>query len=343
LSNHVNAIFWKEVTSALNARCELTENQMRAALMEMMHGRCAEAEAADFLTGLRRKGETAQEIAVAAEVLRQHMLRWEPGCDVLDTCGTGGDGAGTFNISTAAALVAAGAGAKIVKHGNRSVSSRCGSADVLAALGVNIEASADLARLQLERAGLAFCFAPRFHPAWSHVAAVRRRLGVPTIFNYVGPLANPAGAQRQLLGVGRPDLLGPMAEALARLGTTRALLVCGHDGLDEVSLSAPTRVCDVTGHSVRQYEWTNEDFGLERVTLADLAVADVGASAALIEDVLGGRDGPAARVVVANAAAALVAAELVQTPREGVLLARDALLSGKARKVLEELRNLTEA
>jgi anthranilate phosphoribosyltransferase len=340
LQKNVNANSWQQIIDALNAHRELTEEQMRAALADMMHGRCGEEEAAAFLSGLRNKGETAQEIATAAAVLRQHMLRFEPGCDVLDTCGTGGDGAGTFNISTAAALVAAGAGAKIVKHGNRSVSGKCGSADVLAALGVNIEASAEVARAQLERAGLGFCLAPRFHPALSHVAAVRRRLGVPTIFNYVGPLANPAGAQRQLLGVGRLDLLERMAQALARLGTTRALLVCSRDGLDEVSLSAPTAVCDVAGPNVRQYEWTAADFGLEGVALADLAAADAGASAALIEQVLDGHDGPATRVVLANAAAALVAAELVDTPREGVVRARNALSSGKARKVLVELRNL---
>jgi anthranilate phosphoribosyltransferase len=284
------------------------------------------------------KGETSLEIAAAAEALRHHMVRWDPGHAVLDTCGTGGDFTGTFNISTAAALVAAGAGVKVVKHGNRSVSSRSGSADVLTALGVNIVGSAEQARRQLERAGFAFCFAPHFHPALKHVADIRRRLGVPTIFNCLGPLANPAGAKHQLLGVGRPDLLAPMAQALARLGTRRALLVCGSDGLDEVSLSAPTWVREVCENRIREFEWTAESFGLERAATADIAVANAVDSAALIERVLGGQDGPATRIVLANAAAALLAADVASTPPEAVTLAKDAIASGKASKVLEQLR-----
>ena len=226
-----------------------------------MQGRFDEAGfgSRQFLMGLRTKRETALEIASAAEVLRGHMVRWDPGCEVLDTCGTGGDGSGTLNISTAVAFVVAGAGVKVVKHGNRSVSSKSGSADVLAHLGIKIDGGLDLARTQLEQTGLAFCFAPLFHPALAHVASMRRRLGVPTIFNCVGPLANPAGAQRQVLGVGNPDLLDSMAGALARLGTTRSLVVCGRDGLDEVSLSGPTMVREVTGHDVRAYEWLGPD------------------------------------------------------------------------------------
>jgi anthranilate phosphoribosyltransferase len=329
------------VLAALVARRELTEDEMRAVLEEMMQGLCGEAEAAAFLIALRMKGETAQEIAAAAGVLRKHMVRWEPGCAVLDTCGTGGDGMGTFNVSTAAAFVAAGAGVKVVKHGNRSVSSKSGSADVLAALGVDINGSGEQARAQLERAGFAFCFAPHFHPALKHVAPVRRRLGVPTIFNCLGPLANPAGAAYQLLGVGRPDLVELIAGALARLGTTRALVVCSRDGLDEVSLSAPTIVRQVSGSLVLELEWTRETFGLEPAALAEVAAADAAESAALIEHVLEGRDGPAARLVLANAAASLVAAGAAGTPLQGVDLARDAISSGRARNVLEELRKMT--
>jgi anthranilate phosphoribosyltransferase len=332
------SIPWSELMAALVARRELTDDQMRAALEEMMAGCCGEAEAAAFLIGLRLKGETASEIAAAAEVLRKHMVRWEPGHPVLDTCGTGGDGTGTFNISTAAALVAAGAGLKVVKHGNRSVSSNSGSADVLAALGVNIEGTAELARRQLERAGFAFCFAPSFHPALKHLSAVRRRLGVPTILNCLGPLANPAGATRQLLGVGRADLLDLMAEALVRLGAVRALVVCGMDGLDEVSLSAKTKVREVSGKQVRAYEWEADDFGLGAVQLADVKASGAADSAALIERILSGEEGPAQRLVLANAAAALIAGDLAGTPLEGVALARQAIESGRARKVLEELR-----
>src|SRR5262245_49236322 len=192
------------------------------------------------------KGETAEELAAAAAVLREAMVKLPAARGgVLDTCGTGGDGTGTFNISTAAALVAAAAGVPVVKHGNRAVSGNSGSADVLAALGVRVEGDGAFARRCLERAGLAFCFAPYFHPALRHVAAVRRRLGIGTLLNCLGPLANPAGAAYQLLGVGRPELLDRMAGALARLGTGRALVVCGRDGLDEVSLGGPTLVREV--------------------------------------------------------------------------------------------------
>jgi anthranilate phosphoribosyltransferase len=313
---------------------------MRAALGEIMQGRSGDAETAAFLMALRTKGETSGEIAAGAEVLRDYMVRWSPNCDVLDTCGTGGDGAGTFNISTAAALVAAGAGTKVVKHGNRSVSSKSGSADVLTALGVGVEGGEDVVRCQLQQAGFAFCFAPQFHPALKHVAPVRRRLGVPTIFNCLGPLANPAGACHQLLGVGRPELLELMSGALARLGTARALVVYSRDGLDEVSLSAPTMVCEVCGSEVRSLEWTSETFGLDKVAPSDLAAADAEESAAVIERVLSGADGPATRVVLANAAAALLAAEAAHTPAQGVALARESIRTGAAKRVLEKLRTI---
>ena len=228
----------------LLARRELSAVQMSQMMATLMTGQCGEAEAAAFLVALRMKGESASEIAAAATIMRDHMVRWDAGLPgVLDTCGTGGDGTGTFNISTATAIVVAACGVPVVKHGNRSVSGRTGSADVLAELGVRVEGDAACARRCLERAGLAFCFAPQFHPALKNVAAVRRRLGVPTIFNCLGPLANPAGAEFQLLGVGRPEILDLMAGALARLKTRRALVVCGQDGLDEVSLMARQPWC----------------------------------------------------------------------------------------------------
>ncbi len=327
-----------EMLSALAERRDLTAAQMRAFMAELMAGRCGEAEAAALLIALRMKGETADEVAAAAAVLREHMVPLETGRDdVLDTCGTGGDGSGTFNISTAAALVAAGAGVPVVKHGNRAMSSKSGSADVLAALGVNVEGDAACALRCLNGAGFAFCFAPHFHPALRHVAAVRRRLGVRTLFNSLGPLANPARAAYQLLGVGRADLLDTLAGALARLGTRHALLVCGRDGLDEVSLSAPTLVREVRAGQVRAWEWTPDDFGLERCDLADLQAEDAAESAAMIREILSGRDGAPTRVVLANAAAALVAAGRVATPREGVERATAAVTSGRARDVLQRL------
>jgi anthranilate phosphoribosyltransferase len=326
---------------ALIARRELAEAEMRGALNEMLLGRHDDGEAAAFLIALRMKGETAGEIAAAARVLRQHMVGWEPHLpEVLDTCGTGGDGLGTFNISTAASLVVAGAGMPVVKHGNRSVSSRSGSADVLAALGISIEGDAGHARQCLHETGLAFCFAPNFHPALRHVAALRRRLGVPTIFNCLGPLANPAGAPRQLLGVGRPELVDVIAGALAQLGTANTLVVAGRDGLDEVTLAAPTLVRQVRGTEIASWEWTPDDFGLPFCSLAALQAEDAAASAAIIERILDRDDGPATQIVLANAAAALLAAGKVTEPKAGVMLARAALQSGKALQVLQKLRKL---
>jgi anthranilate phosphoribosyltransferase len=310
----------------------------------MMAGTCPEPEAAAFLIALRMKGETAGEIAAAARVLREHMICWQPPRDdVLDTCGTGGDGLGTFNISTATALVVAAAGVPVVKHGNRSASSRFGSADVLAALGVKIDGDAAHACRCLNEAGFAFCFAPQFHPALRHVAALRRRLGVPTIFNCLGPLANPAGAKRQLLGVGRIELLDRMAGALAQLGTTHALVVCSEDGLDEVSLSAPTEARQVRGTDIIPLRWTAADFGLKPCRLTDLAATDAEGSAGLIRRIFAGEDHPAARVVIANAAAGLLAAEQVADLREGVERAARAITSGRAGEVLERLRTLSLA
>jgi anthranilate phosphoribosyltransferase len=330
---------FREILTALLARRDLGAAQVRGMLEDVLAGRCGEAEITAFLIALRMKGETAEELAAAASVLREHMRVWDTGQPrVLDTCGTGGDGTGTFNISTAAALVVAAAGVPVVKHGNRSVSSRSGSADVLTALGVEIKGDGAWARRCLQDSGLAFCFAPLFHPALAHVAVLRRRLGVPTIFNCLGPLANPARATHQLVGVGRPELLDLMAGALARLETQRALIVCGRDGLDEVSLSAATLVREVAGGEIHAWEWTPGDFDLEPCTLNELHAEGPEQSAAIIREVLEGRPGPASRVVLANAAAGLLAAEQVQTPVEGVARAREAIVSGKARAVLERLR-----
>ncbi len=327
-----------ETLSPMLAGRDLSEAQMRALMQEMILGRCGEVEAAALLIALRVKGESAAEIAAAAGVLREHMVRFETGkLDVLDTCGTGGDETGTFNISTATALVAAAAGIPVVKHGNRAVSSRSGSADVLATLGVKVRQELAWVERCLDRAGLAFCFAPHFHPALRHLAPVRRRLGVRTLFNCLGPLANPAGAAYQLLGVGHGDWLNPMAEALARLGTRRAFLVCGNDGLDEVSLSAATLVRDVRGDQVTAYEWTARDFGLAPCALAELAVTNPEESAAVIRGILDGQDGPATRVVLANSAAALLVTGRVESLAEGVAQAAKILRSGRARQVLEDL------
>jgi anthranilate phosphoribosyltransferase len=330
--------WFHQTLTQLLAHRELSDAQVRQLFQDLMAGRCGEAETAALLIALRMKGESAAEIAAAATVLRQHMVRLETGRgDLLDTCGTGGDEAGTFNISTATALVTAAAGVPVVKHGNRAVSSRSGGFDVLEALGIVVRDDLAWVRRCLDQVGVAFCFAPHFHPALRHVAAVRRRLGVRTLFNCLGPLANPAGATYQLLGVGRLEWLDPMAGALAQLGMRRAFLVCGQDGLDEVSLSGPTMVREVRGNAVGAQEWTPEDFGLEPVQIEELHVKDAAESAAVIRSILEGREGAATRIVIANTAAALLAAEQVPTLEQGVSRARGVLHSGQAQHMLNKL------
>jgi anthranilate phosphoribosyltransferase len=307
-------------------------------MQSLLGGECGEAETAALLIALRMKGETADELAAAAAVLREHMKVVDVGdAAVLDTCGTGGDGSGTFNISTAAALVVAAAGVPVVKHGNRAMSGRSGSADVLAALGVNVDSPALASRQCLQRSGMMFCLATAFHPALRSASALRRRLGVRTIFNCLGPLANPARAPFQLVGVGRREWLDRMAGALARLGTRHALFVCGRDGLDEVSLSGPTYVREVRNGEVSVREWTPEDFELDPCQPDELLADGPQASANLVRAAVEGREGAAYRMTLANAAAALLAAERVATPAEGVALAARTVATGGAARVIDSL------
>jgi anthranilate phosphoribosyltransferase len=336
---HLPAPPWfSELFALLLRRGDLPPGRVTEAVRDLVAGRVDEARGAAFLTALRLKGETAAEIAAAALVLREQMVRLVPvSGPVLDTCGTGGDESGTFNISTAAALVACAAGVPIVKHGNRAVSSKSGSADVLHELGVPIENGPEWAQKCLDRIGFAFCYAPQFHRGMAHVAELRRKLGVRTLFNLLGPISNPASAPHQLLGVGKPELLDPLAGAIAELGTRQAVLVCSVDGLDEVSLAAPTMVRVVRGREYESREWKPEEFGLAPVALSAIQATGSADSAAIIRDVLNGADSPALRIVLANAAAALWAAESVRTLREGVERAEAALTSGKAKAVLEQL------
>lgn len=324
--------------SSLLTRSDLPSGLAATAFRDLLHGRVDDVLATAFVTALRMKGESPTEIAAAARGLREQMIRLVPvSGPVLDTCGTGGDDSGTFNISTAAALVVAGAGVPVVKHGNRAVSSRSGSADVLRALGVPIENGPTWAQRCLDRIGFAFCYAPQFHQGMANVANLRRKLGVRTVFNLLGPLANPASADFQLIGVGNPDLLDVLAAALAELGVRRAILVCGFDGLDEVTLAVPTMVRIVEGDQYFSDEWDRDDFGLEAVRLDDIRAADATESAAIIRRVLDGEPGPARRIVLANAAAALLAAEAVQNLHDGVLVAESAIDTGSAKSVLERL------
>lgn len=330
--------WFPELFAALLAGRDLPPGRVTEAVRDLVAGRVDDARAAAFLTALRMKGESAGEIAAAARVLREQMVRLVPvRGPVLDTCGTGGDDSGTFNISTAAALVAAGAGVPVVKHGNRAVSSSSGSADVLRALGVPVEAGPEWSQRCLDRWGFGFCFAPHFHRGMAHVASLRRRLGVRTLFNLLGPLANPADAPYQLLGVGKPELLDRLAGAVADLGTRQSVLVCSRDGLDEVGLSAPTMVRVVRGAEYEAREWEPAEFGLAPVALAEVRADGPAASGRIIRGVLDGDDGPARRLVLANAAAALWAAEQVRTLREGVEKAEAALDAGHPRAVLEGL------
>lgn len=327
---------------ALADRRDLTPQQMTTLMEGLLAGDCGPVETAALLVALRMKGETAEELATAAAVMRRHAQKLDvPADDLLDTCGTGGDDSGTFNVSTATALVVAACGVKVVKHGNRAISSASGSADVLRELGVPITGDVTVARRCLAEAGMAFLMAPLYHPALRHVGEVRRRLGLRTMFNCLGPLANPALAAYQLLGVGRAEWLDRMAGALAQLGTRQAFLVHSRDGLDEVSLSAPTMVRRVRGTEIVSQEWTPEDFGLSRCTLAELRVEGPAASAAVIRAVLAGADGAATRIVLANTAAALFAANAVTTLREGVERGQAALTSGRAAATLEQLIHLS--
>jgi anthranilate phosphoribosyltransferase len=259
----------------------------------------------------------------------------------VDTCGTGGDAAGTFNISTAAALVAAGAGVRVAKHGNRSISSRCGSADVMEALGVKLELPAERLAACLREVGIAFLYAPALHTAMKHVQPVRRELRMRTVFNLLGPLTNPAGAEAQVVGVYSDVLVEKLAEALAMLGLRRALVVHGRDGLDEITITGPTQVAEVARGQVRRYELTPEEFGLKRTSLAEISGGDAADNARILREILSGEKSPRRDVVLLNAAATLMVAGRVGTIREGLAVAAEAVDSGKARRKLEVLVKFT--
>lgn len=316
----------------------LTQAETQSLFGQLMDGELSETMKAALLVALAMKGEVADEIAGAALSMRARVRRIpHQVADVVDTCGTGGDGRGTFNVSTAAALVAAAAGVPIAKHGNRSVSSRSGSADVLAALGVVIELEPAAAARALEQVGLAFLFAPRLHPAVAAVTPVRRELGVRTIFNLLGPLTNPAGARRQVMGVYAAALVPTVAQVLAQLGCEHALVVHG-DGMDEIALSGPTTIGEVRGGDVVVYEVTAESLGLPTSPQSAIAGGDPAHNAALMERVLAGEPGPLADIVAANGGAALYVAGRTSTLLAGVEQARGVLASGAATAKLDDLR-----
>lgn len=323
----------------LLSRQELNTNQVACVLRILMEGSLHDIAAAALLTAWRAKGETASELASAAEVLRGSMVRLDADrTDLVDTCGTGGDGSGTFNISTAAALVVAGAGVGVAKHGNRAVTSLSGASDLLVALGVKLLPGPEWPRRTLKCAGLAFCFAPEFHPALARVGPLRKQLGFRTIFNCLGPLANPAGASYQVVGVGSQNLLEPMSGALARLAIEHAFVVVGADGLDEVTLTGPTLVREVKAGRIEELIWHPADFGLPACRLQDLAASGSEASATVVRKVLAGEPGPCQDIVLANAAAAFLAAGRVSNLCDGVALGLESIRSGRASQVLERLK-----
>ena len=322
----------------------LSRAQAAAAMDAMLDGGAPISQMAALLVALRMKGETPDEIAGAAQALRSRATRVEVSQDrLIDTCGTGGDASHTFNISTTSAFVAAAGGARVAKHGNRAVSSRCGSADVLTALGVEVELPPAAVAACIDECGIGFLFAPRHHAAMRHVAPVRKELGLRTLFNLLGPLANPAGARRQLLGVYAPQLVPVLAKTLAELGCDRAFVVHGYGGLDEISTAGPTVVCEVRSGVVRQFELSPEDAGVKRAPLEGLRGGDAQQNAETLRAVLRGENGPQRAATLLNGGAALAAAGVCETIADGVRLAERAIDSGAALDRLERLVQASQA
>ena len=327
-----------DLLEKLHRRQDLTADEAAAAMGEIMDGRAEPAEIAGLLVALRMKGERPAEIVGLARAMRARAVKLtrEVG-PVVDTCGTGGDGARTFNVSTAAALALAGCGVRVAKHGNRAVSSRCGSADVLEHLGVRVAADPATVERCLEEAFIAFFFAPTFHPSMRHAAAARRQLGIRTAFNLLGPLTNPAGASRQIVGVPRPELTELVARSLAQLGSERAWVVHGADGLDEISTTGYTKISECHAGSVHTFYVHPSDFDLPKADVQALGGGDAADNARIIRGVLAGDPGPARDIVALNAGAALLLAGRVATVREGVARATKSLVEGRAAGALEAL------
>jgi anthranilate phosphoribosyltransferase len=328
----------QQVLAKLLDRHDLTRHEAHDAMQVIMLGEATPAQIAGFLVALRAKGETADEIAGCAEAMREHVLRVRPRRDdLVDIVGTGGDGANTYNISTAAALVAAGAGAAIAKHGNRAASSASGAADVLEALGFHLELPAERIERSIDELGFGFLFAQAHHPAMRHAAPVRRELATRTVFNVLGPLTNPAGARALMLGVYSPELTRTLAEALVQLGSTRAYVVHGAGGIDELSPCGPNLVCEVENGAVREYVLDPLELGVERCDQSELRGGDPQTNATALRAVLAGADGGHRSAVILNAAGGIAAAGQAENLREGIIRAREAIDSGAAAARLDEL------
>jgi anthranilate phosphoribosyltransferase len=333
----------KETLIKLAGRQDLDPSEAAAMMCMIMEGHASQAQIGALLLALHMKGETADEIVAFARVMRDHAIMVRPmtGRMLVDTCGTGGDGAQTFNISTASAFVAAGAGCPVVKHGNRGVSSRCGSADVLAALGVSLAPAPEMMARIVEEVGIAFFFAPNYHPAMKHVMAARQEIGCRTIFNILGPLANPAGAQAQVLGVYRPDLTGTLADVLRMLGLSRAMVVHG-SGLDEITTTGDTVIAELNNGAIQTYTIRCDTYGIAPSQVADLTGGDARQNARIILDILQGERGAARDIVLMNAGAALYVGELARDLHEGIRLAAASIDSGNASARLNALVDATQ-
>jgi anthranilate phosphoribosyltransferase len=333
----VSAFSWPHVIARLLSGRSLSEEEAGACMEEIMEGAATPAQVAGFVVALRAKGESIDEVAGLVRTMRRYAAKVRVSGEVLDTCGTGGDRSGTFNVSTAAAIVCAGAGANVAKHGNRAASSRCGSADVLEALGVRIDLPPAGVETCIAEAGIGFCFAPVFHPGMRHAGPTRRELGVPTIFNFLGPLTNPAGATRQALGVSDPRMIEKMVQTLGRLGSKRVLAFHGHNGLDELSTSGPSDVYELVEGDVRRWRIDPEELGLPVAPLEAVAGGSADENAATIRSVLGGATGPHRDIVLLNTAAGLVAAGLAEDMAEGLQRGAEAVDSGEASRRLDRL------
>jgi len=334
----------KHFLQKLMTKTDLGQSEMASAFDMIMSGQSTPAQTGSFLTALRMKGETIVEICGAASSMRRHAVFIDTaGASVVDTCGTGGDSLNTFNISTTAAFVAAGAGVRIAKHGNRAVTSKCGSADVLSALGVNIEAPPDVVEDCIRTIGIGFLFAQALHPAMKHAGSVRRDLGIRTIFNMLGPLTNPAGARGQILGVFSAELTETFAWVLKELGSKRALVVHGNDGMDEITTTTTTRISELRDGRIMTREFDPLPFIGKYATLSDLCGGDPQVNAAITRDVLIGRPGPHRDIVCLNAAGAIVASGLADDFGKAVGMAGESIDHGKATRVLEEMVQRTNA
>ena len=347
----------KNAISKVVLQQDLVETEMIEVMNQIMGGEATQAQVGAFITALRMKGETIEEITGAARVMRDHATpirvgkaldidREEINLDretILDTCGTGGSGTKSFNISTTVAFVVSACGVKVAKHGNRSISSACGSADVLEALGVNLNVTPEQVESCINEVGVGFLFAPALHGAMKHAIGPRREIGIRTIFNILGPLTNPAGADRQVLGVYDEKLVEVLAKVLVKLGCQRGFVVHGQDGMDEITLTGPTRVAEINEGQVSLSTIEPEDFGLRRCLLSDLQGGDAEENAAIVRDVLAGAEGPKRDVVLLNAAYALVAAGIAESVDAGLQKARNMIDEGLAKAKLEGLVNLTNA